>query len=234
MSQFDESGSPTAAGVGTVLVFSKTSGYRHESIPDGIAAIQRLGEQHGFDVDTTEDAAVFGDGRMARYDAVVFLHTSGTVLDDEQRGGLQRYVRSGGGYVGVHAASGTEYDWPWYGELVGAFFDAHPEIQQGVVEIEDATHLSTAHLPAQWVRTDEWYNFRTNPREHVHVLATADESTFAGGTMGGDHPIAWCRPFEGGRSWYTGLGHTAQSYTEPAFVQHLWGGIRYAAGADGS
>jgi len=217
------------AGPPRILLFSKTTGFRHESIPDAIAALQKLGTQHGFAVDATEDAATFTDERLGRYRAVVFLMTTGDVLDDAQQAAFERYIRAGNGYVGVHSASDTEYTWPGYGGLVGAYFDNHPAIQEARIQIEDSTHPSTAGLPSPWTRTDEWYNFRTNPRARVHVLATLDESTYQGGTMGADHPIAWYHDYDGGRAWYTAGGHTSASYAEPEFLQHLLGGVLYAA-----
>jgi type 1 glutamine amidotransferase len=213
-----------------VLVFSKTAGFRHDAIPVGITTVRELGAANNFAVDATEDAAAFTTANLAQYKAVVFLMTTGDVLDAAQQTAFESYIAAGGGYVGVHSAADTEYDWPYYGGLVGAWFSSHPAIQQVTVRVEDQAHPSTAHLPAAWVRTDELYNYRTNPREVAHVLATLDESTYTGGTMGADHPIAWCRPYQGGRSWYTGLGHTQQSYAEPAFRAHLLGGIRWAAG----
>lgn len=221
---------PDAEPPARVLVFSKTDGYRHASIPDGLAAIREIGAVHGFAVEATEDARWFTDSTLARFEAVVFLNTSEDVLDAQQEAAFERYVRAGGGFAGVHAASDTEYDWPFYGGLVGAYFSGHPDIQTATVRIEDATHPSTEGLPEAWTRTDEWYNFRENPRGRVRVLATLDESTYRGGTMGDDHPIAWCHAYEGGRAWYTALGHTAESYADPIFRQHLAGGLRYAAG----
>ncbi|MBA8824899.1 glucose/arabinose dehydrogenase/PKD repeat protein [Saccharopolyspora lacisalsi] len=215
-----------------VLVFSRTEGYRHQSIPSGIRTIERLGDRNGFTVETTEDAGAFTDANLDRFDAVVWLSTTGDVLDDEQQAAFERYVRSGGGYAGVHAASDTEYQWPWYGDLVGAYFRSHPSIQQATVDVEDRGNVSTRHLPKRWQRTDEWYNYRDNPREDVHVLASLDESTYRPGAGAmGDHPIAWCHDFDGGRSWYTGGGHTEESYTDPKFVRHLLGGIRTAIGS---
>ncbi|MFW6691180.1 ThuA domain-containing protein [Streptomyces sp. MAR4 CNX-425] len=214
-----------------VLVFSKTAGFRHDSIPDGIATIRELGAENGFTVDATEDSGAFTPGNLQQYDAVVFLSTTGDVLNASQQRAFEDYVRSGGGYVGVHAAADTEYDWPFYGGLVGAYFDSHPQIQQATVEVEDHDHPATAHLGEEWVRTDEWYNYRTNPREQARVLATLDEGSYSGGNMGGDHPISWCQTYEDGRSFYTGLGHTKESYAEPEFRTHLLGGIQYAAGA---
>jgi type 1 glutamine amidotransferase len=163
---------------------------------------------------------------------VVFLNTSGTVLDNGQRDALAAHVRAGGGYVGVHCASASEYDWPEYGDLIGAWFDRHPEVQPATLRVEDPGHPATAHLPQSWERVDEWYDFRTNPRPYVHVLLTVDEASYRGGGMGADHPLAWCRSYGRGRSFYTALGHTVESYVEPALCTHLAGGIRWAAGQD--
>jgi type 1 glutamine amidotransferase len=216
-----------------VLVFSKTTGFRHDSIPHGIAAIKALGTDHGFAVDSTEDASRFTDTELARRKVVVFLNTTGDVLDDIQKAAFERYIRAGGGFVGIHSASDTEYQWAWYGRLVGAYFASHPEIQPATIRIEDAVHSSTRDLPTVWKRTDEWYNFRSNPRDTAHVLVALDEASYSGGKMGGDHPIAWCQTIESGRSWYTAMGHTSESYAEPLFRRHLLGGIESAAGVAG-
>jgi type 1 glutamine amidotransferase len=217
-----------------VLVFSKTEGFRHNSIEVGVSAIQTLGEQHDFGVDATEDASVFTAENLQGYDVVMFLNTTGNVLNGAQQDAFEGFIQQGGGFVGVHAASDTEYEWPWFGQLVGAYFDSHPRIQQATVLVEDTTHVSTKHLPVQWQRTDEWYNYSENPRGKVHVLASLDESSYRGGNMGEDHPIAWMHEFDGGRAWYTGGGHTKESYAEPAFLVHILGGIRYAAGVGGA
>ncbi|MER5651142.1 ThuA domain-containing protein [Streptosporangium sp. NPDC002524] len=216
----------TGTGAGDVLVFSRTAGFRHDSIPAGIQAIRDL----GFTVAATEDPAAFTAANLARYKAVVFLNTTGDVLDAGQQAAFESYVRAGGGYAGVHAASDTEYDWPWYGNLVGAWFASHPAVQPATVRVQDRAHPSTAHLGPTWSRTDEWYDFRTNARANARVLATLDESTYTGGGMGADHPIAWCKAYDGGRSFYTGGGHTAAAFAEPAFRQHLLGGLNYATG----
>jgi type 1 glutamine amidotransferase len=213
-----------------VLVFSRTAAFRHDSIPQGIEAIRDLGAANNFGVTATEDAAAFTTGNLARYQAVVFLSTTGDVLDAGQQAAFERYIAAGNGYVGVHAAADTEYDWPFYGRLVGGYFAAHPPIQRADVRVESRGHAATAHLPQTWTRTDEWYDFRTNPRASVKVLASLDESGYTGGRMGADHPIAWCGTSGGGRSFYTGLGHTRETYAEADFRAHLLGGIRYAAG----
>lgn len=210
------------------MVFSKTTGFRHESIPDGIAAIQQLGSSNGFVVDKSEDSAVFTMANLTQYQAIIFLNTSGDILDNNQKVAFQHYIQSGGGFVGIHSATDTEHNWAWYGALAGAFIQDHSNILPATINIEDRNHPSTSFLSVTWQRTDEWYNFSSNPRPHVHVLLTLDESTYSGGTMGPDHPIAWCQIYDGGRSWYTAGGHTKESYAEPQFLQHILGGIRYA------
>ncbi len=213
-----------------ILVFSKTTGYRHASIKDGKEAIRKLADQHSVHIDFTEDSSAFSDENLARYKVVVFLSTSGTILNAEQKAAFERYMHAGGGYAGIHSATDTEYDWAWYGRLVGAFFKNHPHIVRASINVEDQQHSSTSMLSKKWEWTDEWYNFRTNPRNTVHVLLTVDESSYQGGEMGKDHPIAWYHEFEGGRAWYTALGHRPESYNDPLFLAHLWGGISYAAG----
>ena len=216
----------------TVLVFSKTAGFRHGSIEEGIAAIEALGAEHGFAVESTEDAAAFTTENLAQYDAVVWLSTTGDVLNEEQQAAFEAYIQGGGGYAGVHSASDTEYEWAWYGDLVGAYFESHPAIQEATVVVPDRAHPSTASLPLEWTRTDEWYNFSSSPRGDVHVLARLDETSYQPGAdaMGYEHPIAWCHVYDGGRSWYTGMGHTEASFGEDAFLDHLLGGIQWAAG----
>ncbi|MEU6062734.1 ThuA domain-containing protein [Streptomyces sp. NPDC047097] len=213
-----------------VLAFSKTAGFRHSSIDDGLTALRELGAAHNFTVDATEDAAAFSTANLARYQAVVFVSTTGDVLNGGQQTAFEQYIRGGGGYVGVHAAADTEYDWPFYAGLAGALFHSHPHNQDATVRVENRAHDATAHLGTSWQRFDEWYNYRTNPRTTARVLASLDESSYTGGTMSGDHPIAWCKDYEGGRAFYTGGGHTDESYTEPAFRRHLLGGVRWAAG----
>ncbi|WP_251840720.1 ThuA domain-containing protein [Oceanitalea stevensii] len=219
----------------SALVFSKTAGFRHGSIEEGVAAIQQLGADNGFTVEHTEDAADFTEENLADYDVVVWLSTTGDVLDDAQQAAFEQYIQGGGGYAGIHAASDTEYDWAWYGELVGAYFAGHPPgTPDGTVDVADRVHPSTAHLPFEWDRTDEWYSYEPNVRGEVHVLATLDETSYEPGdlAMGSDHPIAWCHDYDGGRSWYTGGGHTEASFAEPAFLEHILGGIRTAAGVE--
>lgn len=214
-----------------VLVFSKTAGFRHDSIPTGIETIRDLAKERGFQVYATEEAQVFTPGNLGQFDCVVFLNTTGDVLNDDQQKAFEAYIRSGGGYVGVHSATDTEYGWPWYGQLAGAYFRSHPQIQKADIRVEDRAHPTTCHLPNPWTRTDEWYDFRASPRPNVRVLANLDETTYKGGLMGADHPIVWCHEFQGGRAWYTALGHTKETYAEPLFRTHLAEGILWAANA---
>jgi len=223
---------PAPPRAARVLVLSKTAGFRHASIPAGVAAIRRLGERHGFAVDATEDAGrLSGDG-LDPYRAVVFLSTTGEFLDGAEQIALQHFVERGGGWVGIHAAADAERAWPWYEELVGARFARHPAVQPATIHVTDRDHPATASLPAVWHRTDEWYDFDRNPRGRVHVLATLDESTYQGGGMGADHPVAWCHTVGAGRSFYTALGHTTESFSERAFLDHLLGAIRWASGLE--
>jgi len=227
----DTTASPTAASF-KALVFSKTAGYHHESIAAGNVAMVGLGQQHGFEVDTTIDAAVFNDEKLARYKVVIFLNTTLDVLDSAQQVAFEKYFRAGGGYVGIHAAADTEYDWPWYGKMVGGYFKSHPAIQEAVIHVADASHPSTKMLPKEWKVTDEWYNFKDlNP--DTHVLCSLDESSYEGGENGENHPISWYHDFDGGRAWYTGRGHRIETFSEPLYLQHVWGGIQYAAGVGG-
>jgi glucose/arabinose dehydrogenase/cytochrome c551/c552/type 1 glutamine amidotransferase len=219
-----------------VLVFSKTVGWHHASIPFGIAAVEKLGKERGFLVDTTTNAEYFNEDSLKNYSAVIFLNTTGDVLNHYQQADFERYIQAGGGFMGVHSAADTEYDWPWYGRLVGGYFldhpginDKSPNVQEGVLNVLDKTDSSTSFLPDQWTKTDEFYSYR-NLNPDVHVLMKIDESSYEGGAKIGDHPMAWYHEYDGGRAFYTALGHTDESYSEELYVKHLWGGIRYAIG----
>jgi type 1 glutamine amidotransferase len=231
----------------SALIFSKTAAFRHtECIPQGTVAIARMGARRGFEVDATENAAAFTDENLANYDVVIFLCTTGDVLDAAQQSAFERYIRAGGGYAGIHSASDTEYDWAWYGGLVGAYFRDHPgsvnpQFQVATMNVEDRHTAATRRLGRTWTREEEWYNFRTNPRDTVHVLLSVDESTYdprgysvPGGSPGmGDHPISWCQPYDGGHAFYTALGHKGVYWEEPLLLSHVLGGIEMAAGAKG-
>lgn len=215
-----------------ILVFSKTVTFRHSSIEPGKEAIIKLGAENGFLVDTTEDASYFNDDSLKKYAAVVFLNTTDTkdsLLNNYQENAFERYIQAGGGFVGIHAATDAEYQWGWYGRLVGGYFNGHPKPQEAVLNVVDKSHISTKHLPDQWKRKDEWYNFKKlNP--NVKVLITIDEKSYTGGTNGDHHPMAWYHEYDGGRSFYTELGHTDESFSEENYLKHILGGIEYAIG----
>lgn len=218
-----------------LLVFSKVAegAYTHASIPDGVRALQEIGKSRGWKVDATKDAAVFNDSHLKQVDVVVFNNAAGNVLDDSQQAAFENFIRAGGGFVGIHAATDCEKDWPWYGELVGAYFKRHPKIQTAKLNIEDSKHPATRGLPNPWEHKDEWYDFRESPRGKygIQVLINVDESTYSGGGMGSDHPIAWAHEYAGGRAFYTNLGHRKETYDLKPFRKHLIGGVLWAAGA---
>jgi cytochrome c len=215
--------STSSATTPRVLVFTKTAGYYHESIPDGVAAIMKLGRENNFLADSTRDANYFVEDSLKNYSLVIFLSTTLNVLNPDQQVAFQRYIQAGGGYVGIHAAADTEYDWPWYNQLVGAYFASHPKQQNATIDVRDKTHISTSFLPDRWERFDEWYSYKSI-MPGIKVLGTLDETTYEGGTNGDNHPIMWYHEFDGGRAFYTGLGHTKESYVEPLFLRHLLGG----------
>ncbi|AHM63030.1 Crp/FNR family transcriptional regulator [Flammeovirgaceae bacterium 311] len=212
-----------------VLIFSKTDGYRHDSIPFAKAALAQICAQNGIAVDTTEDASAFNEHNLKRYSAIVFLNTVGNIFDEDQKQSFQRYIQAGGGFVGIHSATGTQNEWPWFGKMVGGYFVNHPKVQKATIHVVNREHPATQHLPARWERTDEWYNFRDlNP--DVTVLATLDETTYTGGEHPDYHPIAWCQEYDGGRAFYTALGHLTKNYQEPDLLKHMLGGIQWAIG----
>jgi len=210
---------------GRLLVFSKTTGYRHASIEPAVAALQSIAPEREWTIAASEDAIVFTDGTLAQIDVVLFMSTSDDILDDAQQAGLQTFVEAGGGFVGVHSASATEETWPWYRELIGARFVDHPAPQQATVHVVAPDHPACVGLPVQWSRFDEWYNFDASPSRVVDVLLQLDETTFEGGTMGVDHPIAWTHVFGDARVFYTGGGHTTESWADPLWVHHVANGI---------
>lgn len=212
-----------------ILVFSKTAGFRHASIEDGQQALFKLGKEMGVAVDTTEDARFFSNSRLKEYAVVVFLNTTGDVLDEAQEDAFEAYIQSGGAYMGIHAATDTEYDWPWYGKLAGAYFDGHPgnpNVRHGKVTVLDHEHPSTQNLPDTWMKTDEFYDFKSY-NEAVHPLIKVDEASYGWDKMGGFHPLSWYHEYDGGRAFYTNFGHTKAAYQEPLMLEHLRGGLRY-------
>ncbi len=215
-----------------VLIFSKTLGFRHESIAAGQRMFLDLGTRYGFRVDTTENANVFTEELLNGYSALVFLNTTGNILDESQQLALRRYIQSGGGFMAIHGADGAEYDWPWYGRLVGAWFESHPPgVQEAEIYVVDREHPAMTELPVVWRHTEEWHNF-TSISSNMHVLAKVDEQSYSGGEHHDNHPVIWCQEFDGGRSFYTALGHSPETYSNILFVKHILGGLAFVMGED--
>lgn len=211
-----------------VLVFHKTVDFEHNSIKTGYQTLTKMGVSHGFSVTETADAGIFESSDLVKYDLVIFLNTSGDILNEVQQQNFECFIDNGGSFFGIHSAADTEYEWEWYGRLVGAYFTNHPEIQKAEIRVLEPTHPAVAHLPDTWTRTDEWYNYKIIQPD-LKVLLNLNESTYKGGTMGKNHPIAWYQDLQGGgRSVYTGGGHTIESYSEPLFVEHLLRCILFA------
>ena len=211
-----------------ILVFSKTLGYHHQSISKGIEAISKLGSENGFITDTTTDASLFTEKNLKQYHAIVFLSTTGDVLNEAQQEVFKKYIQHGGGFVGIHAATDTEFGWPWYNSLIGAYFKSHPKQQEAQIVVRDSAFIATRHLPAIWKHFDEWYNFKSLQLDHAHILLTVDETSYTGGENGNFHPVSWYQSFEGGRVFYTALGHSDECFTDTLFLKHILGGIQYA------
>lgn len=218
-----------------VLVFSKTEGFRHESIEPGKVAFEKMAQEKGFQITLSEDATIFNEKELKKYHVVMFLNTTGDILNPEQQATFERFIQAGGGYVGIHSASDTEYDWPWYGKLVGAYFLDHPNdpsnVQKATFRVTKKDHSTTQGMPEEFERTDEYYNFRDISPD-INVVLVVDEDTYKGGKNGKDHPMSWYQEFDGGRAFYTAMGHTNESFSEPLFLDHVWAGITYAAGGD--
>ena len=215
-----------------ILVFTKTAGWRHKSIEKGVATLKELGAMENFEITHTEDSLQFNSENLKNYKLVIFLSTTLDVLGLEQEQAFEGFIDAGGNFMGIHAACDTEYEWSWYGKLVGAYFDSHPNdpnVREAKMQVLDKGHPSTSHLEDTWVRADEWYNYKEiNP--NIKVLINLDESSYEGGTNGENHPIAWYQEIGASRIFYTGGGHTKESFDEPAFKAHLLGGITYCLG----
>ncbi|KAG8866047.1 hypothetical protein FRC20_009137 [Serendipita sp. 405] len=226
-----------------ILIYSATAGYRHESIPTAVEALQSLGTRHGISFEHTEDRNKFQYGFLEQFDALLFLSNSGEVLDQDGKDAFQRYLDAGGNYIGVHGASACLFTTDFYNRTVGALFDYHPPLTNATVVVTDASHPSTSMLPQRWDVVDEMYNFRSDPRTYgSKVILSVDESTYTDDgprthDQGSPHPIAWYqerlagvssldRPLIG-RSWYTSLGHLNSTWQDETFLSHVLGGITW-------
>lgn len=219
-----------------VFLFSKTAGWHHESIYDGVTAMRKLADRHNFDLVWEENAnRCFTENYLKDIDVVVFLNTTSDVLNDEQQAVFEKFIQSGKGYVGIHAASDTEYDWPWYNQLVGRMFKTHPAQQTAMLDVVDANFPGMEFLPKRFLSTDEWYEFKKEEYSKINVLINIDETSYnpRNETGTGNHPIAWYHEFDGGRSFYTGFGHISEVFKEPWFLKHLYGGIYWTATGKG-
>ena len=220
----------------TVLVFTETgtgTAEYHASTPAGVEAIRALGRQHNFAVSVTDDSdgGVFTEDNLKKFRAVIFLNTSGAILTGAQKHAFESYYEDGGGMLAVHGAIDTEPDWEFFSELLGTRAEGEESaLEEATIKVADRVHDASKELPEYWQHADQFYNFTDNVRGFSHVLATVDEDTYDGGEMGADHPVAWCKDYQGGRSFYTAGGHTAASYADPEFAEHLGGAIDWAAG----
>jgi len=215
-----------------VFLFTKSLDYQHLSVPSGVQMFKELSQDNHFHLTWTEQSDFFDDqAQLNSMDVIVFMNTSGDILDDDQRKALQNYIHQGGNFVAIHSASFTMMEWPWYVKLVGGVWNRHPNpgISTAIVNNEIPNHPSTAHLPQKWVVTEEWYNY-LELSENIEVALTIDETTYVGGKMPDYHPIAWYQEdFEGGRSFHTGLGHPEGIYENPWYRQHILGAVWWAA-----
>ncbi len=227
-----------ASGAGpSLLVFTRTEGFDHPSIVDGVTMFVELAAAHGFTVSVTDETGEFTDTGLGAYDVVVWLSTTGDVLDPPEEAAFRAFIEQGGGYLGIHAAADCEYGWPWYGEEIlgnGAWFDSHPAIQEARLLLEGDGSPAPGSWEGDTLFTDEWYNFRANPRDVVQVVQTLDESSYSGGNMGPDHPIAWARTVLLGRVFYTGLGHRSETFADPRFRAQIVDAVGWLSGAGSS
>jgi uncharacterized protein len=226
-----------------VLLFTKTDGFHHESINDGVTAIKKLAERHAFSVDWHENASIFNDKALEKYSAVIFLSTTGNILNEDQQAAFEKFIKAGKGFVGIHAATDTEYDWAWYGKMVGMYFKIHPQQQTAYLTVNDSNFPGMERFPKKLLWTDEWYEFKTPANaSDLKVLVSIDEKSYnpnvkwgdnEGKGMGALHPISWYHNYDGGRAFYTALGHIPSTYTDQTFLDHIYGGIYWAATGKG-
>jgi len=218
----------------SAAVFSKTAGWHHESINEGVIALRELGRLHNFEVFWTEDPKrIFTDEALAKHAVVIFLMTTGDALNPEQQAAFERYIRAGRGYVGVHSATDTEYDWPWYTKMLGHMFVRHPLIQTATVKVESREFPGMERFPARFLTTEEWYEFDASRSSSLRYLLSVDESTYQPAQKSSFHPISWYHEYDGGRAFYTALGHLPATYSDAQFTHHLFGGIYWAATGKG-
>lgn len=225
-----------------ILLFTKTDGFHHESINEGVTAIKQLANRNTFSVDWQENASVFNDKELSKYQAVIFLNTTGNILNEEQQTAFEKFIKSGKGFVGIHSASDTEYDWAWYTKMVGMMFKIHPQQQTAYLKVEDSDFPGMERFPKKLLWTDEWYEFSAKKSNNLKILVSVDEKSYdpyakwgdnEGKGMGTMHPISWYHNYDGGRSFYTALGHIPSTFSDQTFLDHIYGGIYWAATGKG-
>lgn len=225
-----------------VLLFSKTDGFHHESINEGVTAIKQLANRHTFSVDWHENAAIFNEKELAKYSAVIFLNTTGNILNEEQQAAFEKFIKSGKGFVGIHSATDTEYDWAWYTKMVGMMFKIHPQQQTAYLNVNDSNFPGMERFPKKLLWTDEWYQFGDLKANDLKILVSVDEKSYnpnakwgdnEGKGMGASHPISWYHNYDGGRAFYTALGHIPLVFSDQTFLDHVYGGIYWAATGKG-
>jgi TonB family protein len=217
-----------------VLAFSKTDGYRHESIDAGKAALLKLANENNFEINFSDDSSVFNPGNLQQYNVIIFLNTSGNILDESGKKAFRKYIENKGGFVGIHNAVDTERNWDWYRELIGTYYDGSEEVelQKAIVRVTEKNHPSTRDLPYQWEVEDEWHLFANKLADNIKVLAVVDDVKPQEGEEVEYRPFCWYHDFDGGRCWYTAGGHRNENYSDPLFMKHILGGIKYAAGVE--
>ena len=214
-----------------ILVMTKTNGYRHNSINAGVPALWTMANEENWTITFTEDSTYFTSENLKQHQAIIFLNTTMDILGEEEQEAFEKYINNGGGFVGIHAATDTEYDWEFYKNMIGAQFKSHPKTQEAKMKVyKNDPHPAVAHLSDEWIKVDEWYNFKEALPSYANVLLELDESSYSGKRMGTKHPIAWYHVYEGGRIFYTGLGHTPESFEDEKYLNHLREGIKWAAG----
>lgn len=214
-----------------ILVFSKTNGYRHKSIESGISTLKELGIQNKWNVQFSEDSLVFNTDKLSKNNLVIFLNTTGDILGSKEEKVFESYINQGGAFLGIHSATDTEYNWEFYQHMIAAQFASHPKQQTArVLKSQTIEHPATNHYSSEFEKHDEWYNFKEPVEAHANILLTLDESSYSGKQMHAEHPISWYHHYEGGRVFYTGMGHTNASYQDPNFLTHLKNGIVWCLG----
>jgi uncharacterized protein len=234
---------PSQAQQFKALLFTKTDGFHHESINEGVTAIKTLAARNNFTVDWQEDAKLFNDKNLEKYQVVIFLNTTGNILNEEQQAAFEKFIKAGKGFVGIHSASDTEYDWAWYTKMVGMMFKIHPQQQTAYLKVEDSNFPGMERFPKKFLWTDEWYEFSTPAKStDLKFLVSVDEKSYdpnakwgtnEGKGMGAFHPISWYHPYDGGRAFYTALGHIPLTFSDQTFLDHIYGGIYWAATGKG-